>query len=85
MIDLFGRVAARAEDATQSHISTSILVYEEIKKKTRRRGACSGAKYERVVHPPRICGADVAQDHSVEFEGFDPAEIRGVRDQICTT
>ena len=24
-------------------------------------------------------------DHSVKLEDFDPAKIRGVRDQICTT
>ena len=24
-------------------------------------------------------------DNAVEYEGFDPAEFRGLRDQICTT
>ena len=42
----------------------------------------------RVLKTSRIgdllgCRA-MLRNHSVDFEGFDPAAIRGVRDQTCT-
>ena len=52
---------------------------------TLRSSIGTSARLNPAQHVVQVKDQKQAIGHSVDFEGFDPADFRGVRDQICTT